>query len=47
MAVAFDNVTMDEAVAQIPQRETPREKALRLQAVQEENIRAVDRLLKK
>ena len=47
--VTAENLTaaVDEAVAQIPRREELRQKALRLQAVQEENLRAVERLLKK
>lgn len=47
--VTEENLTaaVDEAVSQIPRREELRQKALRLQAVQEENIRAVERLLKK
>ena len=47
--VTAENLTaaVDEAVAQVPRREELRQKALRLQAVQEENLRAVERLLKK
>ena len=47
--VTAENLTaaVDEAVSQIPRREELRQKALRLQAVQEENLRAVERLLKK